>query len=177
MMVMAKEKDVDGNDDVLMVMMLLLMKMFVDDDVLMHTYIHSSMFGGGLVTVPVNSPHLRKSGSRPVVSDLGTSELGNSADEGFSHLLDANEMKGVSTPLGTAATILPSPILLWRFKEDEEEEKKTMMVMAKEEDVDSNDDVLMVMMLLLMKMFVDDDVLMVMMLLLMKMFADEDVCR
>ncbi|CAL5346576.1 unnamed protein product [Camellia sinensis] len=74
------------------------------------------MFGGGLVTVPVNSPHLRKSGSRPVVSDLGTSELGNSADEGFSHLLDANEMKGVSTPLGTAATILPSPILLWRFK-------------------------------------------------------------
>lgn len=27
---------------------------------------------GGLATVPSNSPHLRKSGSRPVVSDLGT---------------------------------------------------------------------------------------------------------
>ena len=27
---------------------------------------------GGLVTAPSNSPHLRKSGSRPVVFDLGT---------------------------------------------------------------------------------------------------------
>lgn len=34
----------------------------------------SSMFGG-LVTVPSNSPHLRKSGSRPVFSDLGTIKL------------------------------------------------------------------------------------------------------
>lgn len=34
----------------------------------------SSMFGGH-VTVPANSPHLRKSGSRPVVSDLGRRSL------------------------------------------------------------------------------------------------------
>lgn len=34
----------------------------------------SSMFGG-LATVSNNSPHLRKSGSRPVVSDLGRVNL------------------------------------------------------------------------------------------------------
>ncbi|PSS16406.1 SPX and EXS domain-containing protein [Actinidia chinensis var. chinensis] len=71
------------------------------------------MFGGGLASVPVNSPHLRKSGSRPVFSDLG--ELVNSAEEGFLHSLEANEMKGVTTPLSSAA-IMPSPIFLWRFK-------------------------------------------------------------
>lgn len=112
----------------------------------------SSMFGG-LVTVPSNSPHLRKSGSRPVVSDLGTiklqafelwafcsynfffplmvafslhlmlvvecllgtGELENGVEEGFLHSIEANDMKGVSTPVSTAA-IMPSPILLWRFK-------------------------------------------------------------
>ncbi|XP_052207803.1 uncharacterized protein LOC127811710 [Diospyros lotus] len=73
------------------------------------------MFGGGLVTVPVNSPHLRKSGSRPVVSDLGPGELGNNAEEGLSHSAEVNEMKGVATPLSSAA-IMPSPVLLWRFK-------------------------------------------------------------
>ncbi|CDP07550.1 unnamed protein product [Coffea canephora] len=72
------------------------------------------MFGGP-VSVPTNSPHLRKSGSRPVVYDLGTSELGNSAEGDFLLPIETNEMKGVSTPLSTAA-ILPSPILLWRFK-------------------------------------------------------------
>ncbi|KAD4981858.1 hypothetical protein E3N88_18529 [Mikania micrantha] len=56
------------------------------------------MFGGH-VTVPVNSPHLRKSGSRQLFSDLETSE-----------------MKGIGgTPLATAA-MLPSPVLLWRLK-------------------------------------------------------------
>ncbi|XP_057467333.1 uncharacterized protein LOC130756740 isoform X1 [Actinidia eriantha] len=71
------------------------------------------MFGGGLASVPVNSPHLRKSGSRPVFSDLG--ELVSSAEEGFLHSLEANEMKGVTTPLSSTA-IMPSPIFLWRFK-------------------------------------------------------------
>ncbi|KAD4179241.1 hypothetical protein E3N88_27832 [Mikania micrantha] len=57
-----------------------------------------SMFGGH-VTVPVNSPHLRKSGSRQLFSDL-----------------EASDMKGIgATPLATAA-MLPSPVLLWRLK-------------------------------------------------------------
>ncbi|KAG5540164.1 hypothetical protein RHGRI_020407 [Rhododendron griersonianum] len=73
------------------------------------------MFGGGLVSsVPGNSPHLRKSGSRPVVFDIG--ELGNSGDEGFLHSLEVNEMKGVSSPLSSAVAIMPSPIVMWRFK-------------------------------------------------------------
>ncbi|KAL3514613.1 hypothetical protein ACH5RR_027330 [Cinchona calisaya] len=72
------------------------------------------MFGGP-VSVPGNSPHLRKSGSRPVVYDLGTSELGNSAEGDFLLSIESNEMKGVSSPLSTSA-ILPSPVLLWRFK-------------------------------------------------------------
>ncbi|KAL2456434.1 EXS (ERD1/XPR1/SYG1) family protein [Forsythia ovata] len=71
-----------------------------------------SMFGG-LVSVPINSPHLRKSGSRPVVSDLG--EQGNSVEEDIWHSIESNEMKGVGTPLSSVA-ITPSPVLLWRFK-------------------------------------------------------------
>ncbi|XP_047323547.1 SPX and EXS domain-containing protein 1-like [Impatiens glandulifera] len=61
--------------------------------------------GGGLVTAPVRSPHLRKSGSRAVV--YGLDELEAGAEE--------SEMKGVTAQLSTAA-ILPSPILLWRLK-------------------------------------------------------------
>lgn len=61
------------------------------------------------MTAPVNSPHLRKSGSRQLFSDLGSSE------EAASHLIES-EMKGVGgTPLATAA-MLPSPVLLWRLK-------------------------------------------------------------
>lgn len=107
------------------------------------------MFGGPVSAS--NSPHLRKSGSRPVVFDLGekrvfimqfillspsnfafltnslhctikrslltysgASEVVPSA-EGDILLSESNEMKGVTTPLTTAA-ILPSPVLLWRFK-------------------------------------------------------------
>ncbi|PQQ17924.1 SPX and EXS domain-containing protein 1-like isoform X2 [Prunus yedoensis var. nudiflora] len=70
---------------------------------------------GGLATVPSNSPHLRKSGSRPVVSDLGISDNENGAEEGFLNLTVANDMKGGSMPISTAA-IMPSPALLWRFK-------------------------------------------------------------
>ncbi|KAI8546901.1 hypothetical protein RHMOL_Rhmol07G0155300 [Rhododendron molle] len=73
------------------------------------------MFGGGLVSsVPGNSPHLRKSGSRPVVFDIG--EFGNSGEEGFLHSLEVNEMKGVSSPLSSAVAIMPSPVVMWRFK-------------------------------------------------------------
>ncbi|KAK3040105.1 hypothetical protein RJ639_027831 [Escallonia herrerae] len=72
------------------------------------------MFGGH-VTIPVNSPHLRKSGSRPVVSDLGTNDLVYSTDGDFLLPVESAEMKGVTTPLSTAA-IMPSPILLWRLK-------------------------------------------------------------
>ncbi|KAI3464989.1 hypothetical protein Pfo_021652 [Paulownia fortunei] len=70
---------------------------------------------GGLESIPNNSPHLRKSGSRPVVFDIGTSELGNSTEEDFLLSKESNEMKGGGTPLSTAA-IMPSPLLLWRFK-------------------------------------------------------------
>ncbi|XP_075494478.1 uncharacterized protein LOC142532052 [Primulina tabacum] len=70
------------------------------------------MFGD---LVPNNSPHLRKSGSRSVVFDVGTNELGNSAEENFLHSTVSNVMKGMSSPLPSVA-IMPSPVLLWRFK-------------------------------------------------------------
>ncbi|KAL9274944.1 SPX and EXS domain-containing protein [Drosera capensis] len=69
------------------------------------------MFGGAINTA--YSPHLRKSGSRPVFTELG--DLGGSAEEGFLHSSVATEMKGVSTPLSTAV-MMPSPAFLWRFK-------------------------------------------------------------
>ncbi|XP_050248065.1 uncharacterized protein LOC126695381 isoform X2 [Quercus robur] len=70
---------------------------------------------GGLVTAPSNSPHLRKSGSRPVVFDLATGEVENGVEEDFSHSMETNDLKSASTPMSTAA-MMPSPILLWRFK-------------------------------------------------------------
>ncbi|XP_020539454.1 SPX and EXS domain-containing protein 1 isoform X3 [Jatropha curcas] len=71
------------------------------------------MFGGQAIA-PGNSPHLRKSGSRPVVSDL-VDEHGNGAEEGFFHSMELNDLKSMITPISTAA-IMPSPVLLWRFK-------------------------------------------------------------
>ncbi|KAG6431687.1 hypothetical protein SASPL_109769 [Salvia splendens] len=70
---------------------------------------------GGLESIPKNSPHLRKSGSRSVVFDIGSGELGNSSEEDFLRNTESNEMKGGATPLSSAA-IVPSPLLLWRFK-------------------------------------------------------------
>lgn len=70
---------------------------------------------GAVANVPTNSPHLRKSGSRPVFSDPGSGELGSGAEEGFLHSVEVDEMKGASAPL-SAAAIMPSPIFLWRFK-------------------------------------------------------------
>ncbi|XP_043696313.1 SPX and EXS domain-containing protein 5-like isoform X2 [Telopea speciosissima] len=70
------------------------------------------MFGS---PVPSYSPHLRHSGSRLVFSDLGSSEPENSRKEHFQHHLELNEMLGGSLPLHATA-IMPSPILLWRFK-------------------------------------------------------------
>lgn len=67
------------------------------------------------MTVPSNSPHLRKSGSRPVFSDLGSTELENGAEENFLHSSETDILKGSSTPMSTTA-IMPSPIILWRFK-------------------------------------------------------------
>ncbi|KAI6672832.1 hypothetical protein NL676_000738 [Syzygium grande] len=69
---------------------------------------------GGLGTAPANSPHLRKTGSRTVVSDLG-GELGNGVEEGAMYSVIADELKIASMPISTTA-IMPSPILLWRFK-------------------------------------------------------------
>lgn len=47
---------------------------------------------------------------------FGTGELGNSGDEGFLHSLEVNEMKGLSSPLSSAVAIMPSPVVMWRFK-------------------------------------------------------------
>ncbi|KAK9225935.1 hypothetical protein WN943_010980 [Citrus x changshan-huyou] len=68
---------------------------------------------GGLATAPVNSPHLRKSGSRAVVSDFGD-EVGNDVEEDFLQT-EANGVKNSSTTMSTV-DIMPSPVLLWRFK-------------------------------------------------------------
>ncbi|KMS95909.1 hypothetical protein BVRB_003930 isoform A [Beta vulgaris subsp. vulgaris] len=67
------------------------------------------MFGG---PVTGNSPHLRKSGSRPVIG-----ELGESSEEVLLHSSGVNEMKGLSLPAPLSATVMmPSPTFLWRFK-------------------------------------------------------------
>ncbi|OAY33153.1 SPX and EXS domain-containing protein 1 isoform X1 [Manihot esculenta] len=71
------------------------------------------MFGGQVIA-PSNSPHLRKSGSRPVVLDL-VGDQGNGAEEGFLHSMESNDLKSTVTPISTVA-IMPSPVLLWRFK-------------------------------------------------------------
>ncbi|KAG6741415.1 hypothetical protein POTOM_054653 [Populus tomentosa] len=71
------------------------------------------MFGGQVIP-PSKSPHLRKSGSRPVVFDLDKEE-GNVEMEGLLHSTGSNDLKIASLPITTAA-IMPSPILLWRFK-------------------------------------------------------------
>ncbi|KAJ1418116.1 hypothetical protein SESBI_16075 [Sesbania bispinosa] len=71
------------------------------------------MFGG--VAVPPNSPHLRKSGSRAVVYDLDEYEVENGVEEGLLHPAEGNDSRGSTTPM-SAAGIMPSPTLLWRFK-------------------------------------------------------------
>ncbi|KAJ4831692.1 hypothetical protein Tsubulata_033168 [Turnera subulata] len=70
------------------------------------------MFGGQGIAQN-NSPHLRKSGSRPVVSNLG-GEPGNGFDE---HSVESDAMKSSSLPIPISpAAIMPSPVFLWRFK-------------------------------------------------------------
>ncbi|XP_027345571.1 SPX and EXS domain-containing protein 1-like isoform X2 [Abrus precatorius] len=71
------------------------------------------MFGG--LVIPVNSPHLRKSGSRPVVSEPGANEVENGVDEGVLYSTEANDLKSATMPINAIA-IIPSPVLLWRFK-------------------------------------------------------------
>ncbi|PNX92616.1 SPX and EXS domain-containing protein 1-like [Trifolium pratense] len=71
------------------------------------------MFGG--LAVPANSPHLRKSGSRTYVYDLDDFEGENGADESLLNSVEVNDMRGGNTPMNAAA-MMPSPILLWRFK-------------------------------------------------------------
>ncbi|XP_058102336.1 uncharacterized protein LOC131246336 isoform X2 [Magnolia sinica] len=60
-----------------------------------------------------NSPLLRRSASKPV--DLGSSEPGNSIQEGLFFSADVNEMKTGNSPMHSAV-IMPSPLFLWRFK-------------------------------------------------------------
>ncbi|OVA06312.1 EXS [Macleaya cordata] len=72
------------------------------------------MFGGPS-TISTNSPLLRRSGSRPVFSDLGSSELGGLVDESLLPQVESSEMKTGSLQMH-APVIMPSPIFLWRFK-------------------------------------------------------------
>ncbi|XP_031392119.1 SPX and EXS domain-containing protein 1 [Punica granatum] len=65
---------------------------------------------GGLATPAAGSPHLRKSGSRAVVSDIG-GELGNGLEDSPVNSPEAEQMKTMNP-----AAIMPSPIVLWRFK-------------------------------------------------------------
>ncbi|XP_057544318.1 uncharacterized protein LOC130823631 isoform X2 [Amaranthus tricolor] len=66
------------------------------------------MFGG---LVNANSPHLRKSGSRPVFVETGESS------EEVLHPSVSNEMKGISLTSPLSSTVMmPSPTFLWRFK-------------------------------------------------------------
>ncbi|XP_010905476.1 uncharacterized protein [Elaeis guineensis] len=68
------------------------------------------------VPLPVStSPILRRASSKPVFSDQRSGELGINNDEGFLFPAEVNEMKGGSIPMHGAA-IMPSPVLLWRFK-------------------------------------------------------------
>ncbi|KAL5132159.1 hypothetical protein HKD37_12G034880 [Glycine soja] len=67
------------------------------------------------VNAPANSPHLRKSGSRPVVYDLDEHEVENGVEEGLLHPVEASDSKGGVIPV-SAAAMMPSPVLLWRFK-------------------------------------------------------------
>ncbi|CAK8536567.1 unnamed protein product [Lathyrus sativus] len=71
------------------------------------------MFGGPVV--PANSPHLRKSGSRAVVYDFDEYEGEDGADESLLHSGEVNDTRGGTTPM-SATAMMPSPILLWRFK-------------------------------------------------------------
>ncbi|OWM79834.1 hypothetical protein CDL15_Pgr023246 [Punica granatum] len=64
----------------------------------------------GLATPAAGSPHLRKSGSRAVVSDIG-GELGNGLEDSPVNSPEAEQMKTMNP-----AAIMPSPIVLWRFK-------------------------------------------------------------
>ncbi|CAM9003073.1 unnamed protein product [Rhodiola kirilowii] len=77
--------------------------------------VHSVLLYGGSATLPSYSPHLRISGSRAVFVDPSSHEVGNSSEEGFPLSAEADEMKGSITPL-SAATIVSSPVLLWRSK-------------------------------------------------------------
>ncbi|XP_026410892.1 SPX and EXS domain-containing protein 5-like isoform X1 [Papaver somniferum] len=70
------------------------------------------MFGGPL-PISINSPHLRRSGSRPVFSEIGSSE--GPVDEALLAQVESNDMKTGNMQIHAPA-IMPSPIFLWRFK-------------------------------------------------------------
>ncbi|CAO2842252.1 unnamed protein product [Amaranthus hypochondriacus] len=66
---------------------------------------------GGLVNAS-NSPHLRKSGSKPVFG-----EPGENSEEVLLHSPVSSEMKGISITTPISSTfMMPSPTFLWRFK-------------------------------------------------------------
>lgn len=42
-------------------------------------------------------------------------EVENGAEDGLLHPVEANDLRGGTTPMSVVA-IMPSPVLLWRFK-------------------------------------------------------------
>ncbi|XVE77048.1 hypothetical protein DITRI_Ditri13aG0030600 [Diplodiscus trichospermus] len=74
------------------------------------------MFESPAAIASSHSPHLRKPGGKPVLSDLGAAEPGNSVQEGYVFPLVLDDTKGTNSTMHTAAVIMPSPVFLWRFK-------------------------------------------------------------
>ncbi|KAI4378285.1 hypothetical protein MLD38_015783 [Melastoma candidum] len=68
------------------------------------------MFGGFTVQ-PGNSPHLRKTSSRPTFADLGVD-----VEEGPMHSMVGDQFKSLNMPSINATPFVPSPTFLWRFK-------------------------------------------------------------
>ncbi|KAJ0977568.1 hypothetical protein J5N97_013042 [Dioscorea zingiberensis] len=72
------------------------------------------MFGASL-PIPSNSPLLRRAGNKAVFSETDSGEFGSVTGEGDLLLPKLNVTKISSIAMQSSA-ILPSPILLWRFK-------------------------------------------------------------
>ncbi|KAK8654548.1 hypothetical protein V6N13_128511 [Hibiscus sabdariffa] len=62
------------------------------------------------------SPHLRKPGGKSVSTDIGAGEPGNSVPENNVFPLVLGDLKVTNSIMHTTASIMPSPIFLWRFQ-------------------------------------------------------------
>ncbi|KAL4368287.1 hypothetical protein GQ457_05G000410 [Hibiscus cannabinus] len=62
------------------------------------------------------SPHLRKPGGKSVSTDIGAGEPGNSVQENNVFPMVLGDLKVTNSIMHTTASIMPSPIFLWRFQ-------------------------------------------------------------